>query len=385
MNRINSILFTVIVCFSLTVNAQSQQQGRFRTIQLSGHSGAHLYGGDGLDEDQLAGYGALELRYAWQNSNPDSWASQYGYPSYGIGFYSGFIGDPQIFGNPNALFGFINFPISKPSKRNAFNIEPALGLTYNLEPFDPETNPNNDAIGSRVTVYFNLNFGWTYKWTKEMDIVYGIDFTHFSNGRTNTPNWGLNMFGLNLGLRYHYNADEHKMNKDPYADRVLPGRYLRPERKLNSKVERNQSINIYGAFGTVQNDPDTGGEGFEEENFTTFSAVLDYQHKFNNMHSVSAGLDYFYDASLEGRFPDDSSQYYLIGIHGGYDFMFQKFTIMGHLGTYLTDNRGKEPYFSRVAVRYDLFDWGFAQVGLKTNAFAADWIEFGIGFRPFRW
>ena len=48
---------------------------------------------------------------------------------------------------------------------------------------DPETNPTNDAIGSRVTVYFNLNFGWTYKWTKEMDIVYGIDFTHFSISR----------------------------------------------------------------------------------------------------------------------------------------------------------------------------------------------------------
>jgi len=168
-----------------------------------------------LDEETLAGYGAIELRYAWQNSNPDSWASQYGYPSYGIGFYSGFVGDPQILGNPNTLFGFINFPVSKPTKRNALNIEPALGLTYNLEPFDSETNFTNDAIGSRTTLYFNLNLGWTYQWTKEMDIVYGIDFTHFSNGRSNTPNWGLNMFGINLGLRYHYNADEHKISKDP--------------------------------------------------------------------------------------------------------------------------------------------------------------------------
>jgi len=103
------------------------------------------------------------------------------------------------------------------------------------------------------------------------------------------------------------------------------------------------------------------------------------------MHSVSLGLDYFHDASLEARFPDDSSQYHLVGIHGGYDFMFHKFTFIGHLGTYLTDNRGKEPYFARVALRYDLFDWGFAQIGLKTDAFAADWIEFGVGFRPFRW
>jgi hypothetical protein len=378
------VLVTLVGIVS-SINGQSDLNNRYRFVQLSGHSGGHLYGGEGLDEETLAGYGALEVRYGWQNSNLESWASQYGYPSYGIGFYSGFIGDPQIFGNPNALFGFINFPISKPFRRNAFNIEPALGLTYNLEPFDSETNPSNDAIGSRVTVYFNVNFGWTYKWTKEMDIVYGIDFTHFSNGRSNTPNWGLNMFGLNLGLRYHYNANELKLNNDPYTNRSLPSRFKRPERKLNTKVEDNQSINVYVAGGTVQTYPENEGDSFNEERYTTFSAVIDYQHKFNNMHSVSAGLDYFYDASLETRFPNDNSQYHMVGIHGGYDFMFYKFTFVGHLGTYLTDSRGKDPYFTRVALRYDLFDWSYAQVGLKTDGFAADWIEFGIGFRPFRW
>jgi hypothetical protein len=330
-------------------------------------------------------YGAFELRYAWQNSNPESWASQYGYPSYGIGTYSGFLGDPQIFGNPNALFGFINFPISKPTKRNAFNIEPALGLTYNLEPFDSETNPTNDAIGARLAVYFSLNFGWNYKWTNEMDISYGIDFTHFSNGRSTTPNWGLNMFGLNVGLRYHYNADEHKINNDPYAPRVLQARYLRPERKLNTKVEDNQSINVYLAVGTVQTYPEDPEDSFSEERYTSFSAVLDYQHKFNNMHGVTAGVDFFYDGSLEERFPDDNSQQYLAGIHGGYDFMFYRFTFSGHVGTYLTDSRGKDPYFTRVALRYKIVDWSYAQVGLKTDGFAADWIEIGLGFRPFKW
>jgi hypothetical protein len=384
--KLKSNLFCVIlICLPLFIFGQEQQEGRFRTLQFRGHSGGHLYGGDGLDEETLAGYGALEIRYAWQNSNIESWASQYGYPSYGVGFYSGFVGDPQIFGNPNALFGFINFPISRPSRRNAFNIEPALGLTYNLEPFDSETNPANDAIGSRIAVYFNINFGWTFKWTREMDIVYGIDLTHFSNGRTNTPNWGLNMFGLNLGLRYHYNADEHKLSSDPYADRTLKARFLRPARKLNTKVPDHRSINLYVAGGTVQNYPETEGQEFDDTRYATVTAVVDYQHKFNNMHSVSGGLDYFYDASLEARFPDDESRYHLLGVHAGYDFMFYRFTFVGHLGTYLTDSGGKEPFFARVALRYKLFDWSFLQVGLKTDAFAADWIEFGVGFRPFRW
>jgi len=384
MKNLSKVVFYIVIISSNFLLAQTNTDGRYRTIQLSGHSGAHLYGGETLDDETISSYGALEVKFAWQNSNPEGWASQYGYPSYGFGLYSGELGDPQIFGHPNAIFGFINFPISNPSKRNAFRIEPSLGFTYNLEPYDTEKNPLNDAIGSRVTVYFNVNFGWAYKWTKELDLLYGMDFSHFSNGRSNTPNWGLNMLGFNLGLRYHYNADEFKISKDPYAPRSLPARYLRPERKLNTKVEDNQSINLYVAGGTVQTYPEEG-ESFDNERYNTFSAVVDYQHKFNNMHGISAGFDFFYDASLETRFPDDSSQYYLVGVHGGYDFMFYKFTLGAHLGTYLTDNRGKKPYFARVGIRYEVFKWAFAQVGLKTDAFAADWIEFGVGFRPFKW
>lgn len=381
--KLYSLLLLLLV--PLLGMSQQEQEGRFRTLQVSGHTGAHLYGGDGLDESQLSGYGALEFRFAWQNSNTEGWASQYGYPAYGIGVYAGFVGDPQIFGNPNAIFGFINFPLSKPWRRNVFAIEPALGLTYNLEPFDSEINPSNDAIGSRTTVYFNLNFGFTYKWTKELDLVYGIDFTHFSNGRTNTPNWGLNMLGPHFGIRYHYNADEKKYGKDPDAPRKLQARFKRPERKLNTKVEDPNSINFYFAFGTVQNYPLNEGDPFDENQYGTFSAVLDYQHKFNNMHGISIGLDYFNDGSLVQRFPDDKSKNSMMGIHGGYDFMFHKFTVNGHAGTYLTGDRGKDPYFFRVALRYDIFKWSYAQLGLKTDGFSADWIEFGIGFRPFKW
>lgn len=374
----------LMLLIPLSTIGQDKREGRFRHIQVSGHTGGHIYGGDGLDEDDLSGYNAFELRFAWQNSNPDSWAAQYAYPSYGFGWYSGAIGNPQLFGSPNAIFGFINFPLTQSSRRNIFAIEPALGLTYNLVPFDPVNNPTNDAIGSRVTVYFNLNFGWTYKWTKELDIAYGIDFTHFSNGRTNTPNWGLNMLGINLGMRYHYNKDQFKADNDPHSPRSLDARYKRPERQLNEKVDKNQSINIYVAGGTVQDYPE-GGSPFDETQYGTFSAVLDYQIKFNNMHGISAGFDYFHDASLITRFPDDENKQNMFGIHGGYDFMFYKFTLNGHVGTYLNGDKGKDPYFFRVAIRYDLFDWSYAQIGLKTDGFSADWVEFGLGFRPFRW
>jgi hypothetical protein len=339
-----------------------------------------MYGGETLTSKLESGYGALEVRYAWQSRDEDLWG-KYGYPSYGVGLYAGFLGDPEIFGNPNAVFGFVNFPISNPTRRNQFNIEPSLGLTYNLEPFDPENNPLNDAIGARMAVYFDLNFGWAYRWTPDMDITYGIDFSHFSNGRSFTPNWGLNMLGINVGLRYHYNADQHKNYKGMYPEDRLQSRYMRSEKTPNVKVEKNQSVNVYFALGTVQTEEGAG----TDTRYGTFSLVLDYQHKFNNMHSVSAGLDYFVDNSVKETYPEGDGKNSLVGIHAGYDFMFWRLTTLLHGGTYITDKLGKEDLFLRPAIRYNINKWAYAQVGLKTIGFAADWVEFGIGFRPFRW
>jgi Lipid A 3-O-deacylase (PagL) len=357
-----------------------ENSGRFRFIEIKGHTGMHLYAGEGLEGKLDDGYGAVEVRFGWQPSSPEHWSSPYGQASYGVGWYSGFIGNPEIFGNPNAFYGFLNFHLSDPEKRHSLVLSPAFGLTYNLNPFDEEENPLNDAIGSKMAVYFNISFGGDYRVNREIDLIYGIDFTHFSNGRTYTPNYGLDMFGINLGMRYNYNADQSKVNNDPYTSDLLQARFKRPHSEKPDKLGEN-SINVYAAIGTVQNDE---GEDTTTR-YGTFSGVLEYRYKFNTISGVSAGFDLFYDESLAPDFPDNSDRY-LVGVHAGYDFMFYRFAVRVQLGTYLGDDRGKDFLFIRPALQYEINKWMHAQVGLKTrNGAGADWIEFGIGFTPFKW
>ncbi len=52
--------------------------GRFRTIQISGHGGGHLYSGQSLTS-KLAGYGGITARYGWQSKDDEIWGP-YGYP-----------------------------------------------------------------------------------------------------------------------------------------------------------------------------------------------------------------------------------------------------------------------------------------------------------------
>lgn len=360
-----------------------ENYGRFRYVEIRGHTGIHLYGGETLNEDVTDGYGSIEVRYGWQPSKKDHWSAPYGWMSYGVGWYSGFIGDPQVFGKPNALYGFANFPMSKPNKKNMFELNPAFGLTYNLNPYNSETNPNNDAIGSRMAVYFNLYFGAALRLSRSIDMTYGIDFTHFSNGRSSVPNWGLNMFGVSLGFRHYYNADQHKVNNDPFTDELLQARFNRPNaRKLRKNTDKPNSLNLHFAIGTVQNYSEQG----LDRRHSVWSGIVDYRHKFNEMHGIAVGFDIFHDNSLQVLYPDDKEALYLYGLHGGYDFMFWRFTIHAQIGAYLSDDRGKDAMYARPALQYDINDWLHAQVGLKTRrGFAADWVEFGIGVTPFKW
>lgn len=382
-------LLLLLMSFSLNAQRNSisyeevknvENYGRFRYIEVKGHTGYHLYAGELLNEAVNDGYGALEFRYGWQPKDPDKWPSRYGYASYGVGYYSGFVGNPKVLGKPNAVFGFVNFPLSNPLRKNVFEMGLSVGLTYNLEPFDEETNPENDAIGSPFAAYFNLNFGAALKMTRELDLIYGIDFTHFSNGRMTTPNYGFNMYGLNLGLRYHYNADQKLVNNDVYSSELLQARFRKPENSKHIKL-RESSIEVYLAGGTVQNEEDKG----TNKRYGVFSGVLDYRFKFNSMHAIVAGFDYFWDGSLVVDYPETKDQT-LTGLHVGYDFMFGKFAVRLHGGAYLTDDKGKTPTYLRAGFRYDITEWLFAQIGVKTkNTSRADWIEYGIGFTPFKW
>ena len=185
------------------------------------------------------------------------------------------------------------------------------------------------------------------------------------------------MYGLNLAFRYYYNADQRFVDSDPFSSDLLQARYKRPEKKRSRRL-RESSIEPYFAFGTVQNAEDSG----TSNRHSTFSGVLDYRFKFNTMHAVTFGMDYFIDQGLRDRYPDDQD---LFGLHAGYDFMFSKFSIRFQLGAYLEDDKDKEPTYIRAAFRYDINSWLFAQIGVKTRDGArADWGEFGLGFTPFR-
>ena len=49
------------------------QFGKFRYLQIIGHSGVHIYTGETMDQLLEGGYGALEVRIGWQTKGEYDW------------------------------------------------------------------------------------------------------------------------------------------------------------------------------------------------------------------------------------------------------------------------------------------------------------------------
>lgn len=380
------IFVLLLFSHSLALAQTDSAEARYRFVDVKIHSGGHLYTGQQLSEVLEAGFVSMQLRYGWQTHGKHEWEKALNYPAYGVGWYTGSIGDPDILGNPNALFGFMQFPLSK-HKRNTFVLEPELGLTYNLKPFDPETNYINDAIGARFAVFFNLAFGGIYKLNRELDLTYGFAFTHFSNGRTVWPNFGLNMYGLAFGARYNFNKAQKKLDRDLFTTRVVKARPELPAAAKPSKVNPKNQITFYQAFGTVQNRTDAG----TDIRYLTSSTVLEYSRKLNELHGLTFGVNGFYDASTRDTTAWPAAKnhdtQFFPAVHVGYDLSFWKLLIRIQAGTCFTaaGQEVKGGRFMRPAIRYDFSRKWYGQLGLKSYYGGADWIEFGFGVKLWNW
>ncbi len=125
------------------------------------------------------------------------WAILLGYPKTGISLGVTNFGNTEKLGMAYTLMPFIEVGIfSKYSNR--WNLNIGMGSSYIDKQFNPDTNPFNHAVTTKINwafrsfVYYDLLKGETINWRL------GFGYTHYSNGHTRLPNQGLNSFLISL-------------------------------------------------------------------------------------------------------------------------------------------------------------------------------------------
>jgi hypothetical protein len=204
---------------------------------------------------------STHLKYSFQ-FHPDSHVGQIYRGAYqGIGFAYYTFGSPDEIGDPKAIYLFQGATMADIAPRLSLDYEWNFGLSSEWKPYDPDTNPYNGMVGSKINAYMNANFYFRQILSPQFDLIYGVTLTHFSNGNTKFPNAGLNAVDFKAGITYNVNRVEHFFPKcTPYRnslardfprhisyDVVLFGAWRRKGVMLDEKAIA--SPDIYSVYG----------------------------------------------------------------------------------------------------------------------------------------
>ena len=205
----------------------------------------------------------------------------------GIG-YNTFYNTKEV-GNPLAVYVFQTSQIASITPNLSFDYEWNFGASFGWKKYDAEKNPYNTIVGSKANAYINLGFLLNWQITKEVAFRAGIGLSHYSNGNTSYPNFGVNTLNGRIGLMWcpQNNTDSRYQRNNRLA--VTP--------KYGFKPYINYDVIIYGATKKK-------GIMWEEGSGTVIPGVFavaglnfSLMYNFNKYFRAGLSLDAQYDES----------------------------------------------------------------------------------------
>lgn len=142
-----------------------------------------------------------ELHVGVRLSGQSRWHEWYDYPTFGVSLLHFDLGNSAIFGSAWAIYPTWDIKILGNQKANLV-FQLGSGIAYLTHHFDPLSNPLNNAVGSNINNVTAFKINAQYIFSKQYTASAGFSFTHFSNGASQLPNYGINIAGGNLRLIY---------------------------------------------------------------------------------------------------------------------------------------------------------------------------------------
>jgi hypothetical protein len=359
------IFFLLLISFfAFDVKGQSKYQ---KVLEVSYEGGPLISNGkEWADElHNVINYQGVDVRIGWRNFAKNHYTFLYRYPVFGIG-YSVTLPYYSEIGRPQAVYAFGEFPLTHKGLVRKFNLSyyGQIGLGFNLNPYDPDKNPDNQFIGSEMNAYIHLGFKANYKITPKLMAFTMVGLKHYSNGATKKPNAGINLIPISIGFRTNLGKQDFEFEK---------GMELPP-------LEKRWVWN-FALYAGMKNyrigDPTYFRGGFG----------VNYLWEAGYKYRLGLGLDVFFAPGMKSRFPDqefDFSDQVSVAMVGSWEWKLNKrlYVPIG-FGAYLKRNEKNEEiswFYERVGVRYRFDSNVFAGLQIKAHKAKADFFEFTLGY-----
>ena len=270
-----------------------------------------------------------------------------------------------MLGSANSLISFLNAPVYR-SGKGGFQLDYQItaGLTYLTDVFHLYDNNLNIAIGSHVNLHFSTQLNYRWIITRHFEWTSGLSFSHFSNGRVELPNLGLNYISVFTGLKY------------------TPGQSIPvyPPRDIPDYEKHFEHILVM-SFGVKQYDIT------DEDYYLVQSLFYDLGRRLKPHMKISVGTDLFFDGSSRNHFENNGIEdygipdMYCLGVHGGWHLSYRKLTMLVMAGYYLVKViPTPSPVYSRLGLQYNCTEHILVNVSLKSHNAVADFVEWGVGY-----
>ncbi len=335
------------------------------------------------------GYSSISFKYGLL-SRGDSWEDiAYGMPYGGVGFWAAsFYKHQGEIGNPMAAYIFSGARLARISPRIALNYEWNLGMSFGWEPYDPFTNPLNIAIGSSVNVFVGLDVYFKWMATPMLDIDFGFNVMHCSNGDSRQPNAGMNMAAPMVSLVCNFNRDAISLAYDPS---LVPPAFRR-------HIDHDLTMVISSRQAQI----DTTGTGLPSEYRLEKFAVLglSYSMMFAENYKVKwgPGADLIYDESTGVRVwrqvnPSDGKLYertekgpmsdrFSLGLSLRGELTLARYSVFASMGwNLLWGNRADDRMYQVLGLKIYLKDNLFGTFGIRASHFSrAQFLYWSLGY-----
>ena len=308
---------------------------------------------------------AFDVSVSFPTYGKDYWEKLYNYPRPGFGYSCWNLGNKEVFGYAHSLYSYINIPLIKHTDKFSLNYQVSFGGAYLTRRFDVNENHLNRAISTHTNVYIRIGIDCKIRLFPRSELIIEAGGTHFSNGKTRSPNYGLNAGSFSLGVNYLI-GNNAIIKAEPEIPR-LDHRYI-------------QSV-IYSAGLKVY-------DNLLGKKYFISSASYNLERFIDNKRKVGLGADFFYDgsisealASADGTPEKDFDKLIRLGLHASYAIKYKQFSMGMQIGHYLYSKfTVLTMVYSRISVQYMLSDNICANIGIKSHWAKADNIEWGLGY-----
>jgi hypothetical protein len=353
---------------------------------------------------------SAELNYSPLPSDSDVFASDYNYPTYGVGVkyainnsirfsrlpdYEWIEGDDVDYdsyvGNTWAFYGFFSRPLLRTSRWMAdFTVN--AGIAYSHTKYDTHYNVDNELIGARWLIFFGAGLHLSYRFAPYLALKGGVDFWHLSNGALNRPNKGVNFVGPSIGLSYI-----------PYYEALASGKNKKIKRPFNKYWYAEVSAGI-GAktleedWNMTQFELPSDAPRFQTEHFhlyMAYSAQADVMYRYARRWATGAGVDVNYgeyasrieERDKEKGYTDKHSPWSL-GISLKHQVFYHNVSMHASVGYYLHREMGhraksvEKRYYETVGLRYSIPALNNLSVGfdVKAHFLKADYTQLVLSY-----